>query len=171
MVNLKQKEMSVSSGESSLSISNLRVVLKDLFPSQAAAAMSFHLDGLRVKGPKRTLRDHVPSFEITALRCGRERGLWRGRRTLEGRSTLGVVSVPGTLEIDRRNPLRGGLSAWCSDVEVKEFKGFTFSSVRNGRSVHGDFFNRHDDVHILRKGIDYEADIKGLRSEISMARC
>ncbi len=31
MVNLKQKEMSVSSRESSLSVNNLRVVLKDLF--------------------------------------------------------------------------------------------------------------------------------------------
>ena len=34
-VNLKQKEMSISSEESSLSVNNLRVALKDLFPSQA----------------------------------------------------------------------------------------------------------------------------------------
>ncbi len=52
MVNLKQKEMSVSSRESSLSAKDLRVVLKDLFPSQATGAMTLHIDDLRVGGPK-----------------------------------------------------------------------------------------------------------------------
>ncbi len=98
-VNLKQKEMSISSGESSLSVNNLRVALKDLFPSQAVAAMSFHLNGLRVRGPKEVIvkRIDVPSLEISASDIRREKEALfgvTGRIALKETQSLGVVSVP-----------------------------------------------------------------------------
>jgi hypothetical protein len=180
--NLKQKEMSLTLGNSSLSVSSLKVMLKDLFPSQAAAAVSLHLEGLRFRGPKEVnvQRIDVPSLEITASEMRREKEALfgvAGRIALREIQSLGVVSVPGTVEI---RDLKESLSVEVFlrpvksvDVEVKEFKVDSPSlSVRNGRSAPTEtpFSIGTTMSMVLRKGTEYEADIKRLRSEISMGK-
>jgi translocation and assembly module TamB len=181
-VNLKQKEMLLSLGNSSLSISNLRVMLKDLFPSEAAAAMSLHMEGLRFRGPKEVVvqRIAVPSLEISASEIRGEKGALfgvAGRIALREVQSLGVLSVPETAEI---RDLKESLSmevflrpVKSVDVEVKEFKVDSPSlSVRNGRSVPTEtpFSISTTMSMVLRKGTDYEADIKRLRSDIFMGK-
>ena len=173
-VNLKQKEMSISSGESSLSVNNLRLALKDLFPSQAVAAMSFHLNGLRVRGPKEVIvkRIDVPFLEVSALDIREKKEALfgvTGRIALKEAQSLGVLSVPKTTEIRniQNNPSFVEISlrpAKSVDVDVKRTQGgspFCFPSRTGSRIPTETPFSINTTMSIvLRKETEYEADIK-----------
>jgi hypothetical protein len=120
----------------------------------------------------------VSSFEISASDIRRARDALFGVAThiaFSETQSLAALSVPGTAEIrDLQESLSADVflqPAPSVDIDVKEFEAHSPSvSIKKGMSVPIDTaLSISTAMHmVLRKGADYEGDIKRLRSDVSL---